>query len=156
MEVGGASASRRRVSGLPLGSADCGHPELNEASDNIPRESLKRLSTLALVCACLQITSLALAQTLPIPSSGNYVVQTGDTLESIAQKFLGASGRWRELLTANPDIANPHFITPGSRIRIVPGQSVAAVSHGGLMYVTRRTLGGIDQPIREPHPERHW
>ncbi len=81
---------------------------------------------MALAGPLLLAATLVLGQTLPIPSTGNYVVQTGDTLESIAQKFLGASARWRELLTANPDITNPHFITPGSRIRIVPGQSVDA------------------------------
>jgi len=75
---------------------------------------------------CLLAGPLALAQTMPLPPSGNYVVQTGDTLESIAQKFLGASTRWREILTANPEISNPHFITPGSRIRIVPGQTIDA------------------------------
>lgn len=66
--------------------------------------------------ALLAVT--AHAQTMPIPESGNYVVQAGDTLESIAQKFLGASTRWRDLLDANPDISNPHFITPGETIRI--------------------------------------
>ena len=61
----------------------------------------------------------AVAQILPPPASGNYLVQTGDTLESIAQKFLGSSARWRELLAANPELKNPHFITPGSTIRVV-------------------------------------
>lgn len=63
---------------------------------------------------------------MPVPASGEYTVQTGDTLESIAQKFLGASAKWPELLAANPSITNPHFITPGSKIRIVPAQLVAA------------------------------
>ncbi|MBK5255014.1 MAG: LysM peptidoglycan-binding domain-containing protein [Vicinamibacteria bacterium] len=65
-------------------------------------------------------------QTLPIPASGEYTVQVGDTLESIATKFLGASARWNELLAANPSITNPHFITPGSKIKIVPAQIVTA------------------------------
>ena len=81
---------------------------------------------MALAGPCLLAATLALGQTLPVPPSGNYVVQNGDTLESIAQKFLGASTRWRELLTANPDLTNPHFIKPGSTIRIVPGQFVTA------------------------------
>ena len=69
--------------------------------------------------------SLAFAQTLPIPPSGDYVVQHGDTLESIAQKFLGASDRWKEILAANPGISNPHFIKPGSHIKIT-AQSISA------------------------------
>ena len=60
----------------------------------------------------------ARSQTMPIPESGNYVVQKGDTLESVALKFLGNSGRWKDLLSANPKITNPHFITPGETIRI--------------------------------------
>ena len=87
---------------------------------------MKRLSTLAALGLCLLAAPLAFAQTMPIPPGGNYVVQTGDTLESIAQKFLGASTRWHELLGANPGITNPHFITPGSTIKILPGQSINA------------------------------
>ncbi len=87
---------------------------------------MKRTILLALVGHCLVVPPPALGQTFPIPPSGNYVVQSGDTLESIAQKFLGASNRWTELMTANPTIENPHLITPGLRIRIVPGQTVVA------------------------------
>lgn len=76
--------------------------------------------------ACLLLAARAGAQTLPIPPSGNYTVQVGDTLESIAQKFLGASTRWPELVAANPDIKNPHLISPGSTIKIVPAQMVTA------------------------------
>ena len=68
----------------------------------------------------------ASAQTLPIPASGNYVVQVGDTLESIAQKFLGDANLCKELVRANPEITNPHFIKPGSTIKIVPVNSVNA------------------------------
>ncbi len=75
--------------------------------------------SLALVAHGLLLGPYARAQTLRPPASGNYVVETGDTLESISQKFLGSTGRWRELLAANPEIKNPHFITPGSTIRVV-------------------------------------
>jgi hypothetical protein len=81
---------------------------------------------LALAGHCLVVSSPALAQTFPIPPSGNYVVQPGDTLESIAQKFLGSSSRWTELMPANPTIKNPHLISPGLTIRIVPSQAVTA------------------------------
>lgn len=78
---------------------------------------MKRLLPLAILGLCA-FPSPTLAQTLPIPPSGEYVVQQGDTLESISQKFLGASARWGELMAANPTISNPHFIKPGSKIRI--------------------------------------
>ena len=63
---------------------------------------------------------------MPIPASGRYTIQAGDTLESVAQKFLGASTRWTELMAANPDIKNPHMISPGLEIRIVAAKSVVA------------------------------
>lgn len=78
---------------------------------------MKRLLPLAILGLCA-FTSRLSAQTMPIPPSGEYVVQQGDTLESISQKFLGASTRWNELMAANPAITNPHFIKPGSKIRI--------------------------------------
>ena len=86
------------------------------------------------------------AQTLPIPPSGNYVVQSGDTLESIAQKFLGSSERWRDIVNANPDITNPHFITPGARIRILPARNIAA---------KRATIEQVFRQVEQmpfPHP----
>jgi LysM repeat protein len=88
---------------------------------------LKRLLLLALVAHGVSLAiAPARAQTMPVPASGNYVVQQGDTLESISQKFLGASARWREVLNANPGITNPHFIRPGTSLRIVPTQIVGA------------------------------
>ncbi len=96
--------------------------------------------------SALLATPLARAQTMPIPLSGNYVIQTGDTLESIAQKFLGASTRWHELLGANPEVTNPHFITPGSTIRIVPGQSINS---------KRATIQQVFRQVEQmpfPHP----
>jgi hypothetical protein len=87
---------------------------------------LKRLILLASLTFAAFEAPKASGQTLPIPASGTYMVQIGDTLESIAQKFLGDSSLWKELLTANPDITNPHFIKPGSVIKIVPVQSIVA------------------------------
>jgi hypothetical protein len=79
---------------------------------------LRLIPVLAFSASLLLAGASARAQTMPIPESGNYTVQVGDTLESIAQKFLGASTRWKDLLEANPGITNPHFITPGASIRI--------------------------------------
>lgn len=79
---------------------------------------MRRSPLYALLSSALLAAASARAQTMPIPESGNYKVQVGDTLESIAQKFLGSSTRWKDILEANPGIANPHFITPGETIRI--------------------------------------
>lgn len=42
-----------------------------------------------------------------------YVVQKGDTLWAISNKFLRDSWQWPELWYANPDVQNPHLIYPG-------------------------------------------
>ena len=51
-----------------------------------------------------------------------YVVQTNDTLSSIAEKITGRMDRWKEIAAMNPGI-KPNNITPGMRI-IVPKREV--------------------------------
>jgi LysM repeat protein len=45
-----------------------------------------------------------------------YVVQRGDTLWGISQKFLKDSWQWPELWYANPKVHNPHLIYPGDEL----------------------------------------
>lgn len=52
-----------------------------------------------------------------------YVVRSGDTLSEIAQRELGSSKRWRELVAANPGL-DPARLGVGKRIRI-PGAGAA-------------------------------
>lgn len=50
-----------------------------------------------------------------------YIVRPGDTLGTIAQKFLGSSSKWREVWEANSNtISNPDVINVGQVINI-PG-----------------------------------
>ena len=65
-----------------------------------------------------------LTQAQAVASGREYTVKTGDTLESIALRLLGSAGKWRDLMTANPEIKNKDFIKPGSTLKI--GQTVAA------------------------------
>jgi hypothetical protein len=55
----------------------------------------------------------------PPPEPIIYVVQRGDTLRSIAARFLGDERRWREIFEANrAKISNPDIIRPGLELVI--------------------------------------
>jgi hypothetical protein len=57
----------------------------------------------------------------PPPPQRTHVVQPGDTLRTIAARFLGDGRRWREIFEANRDkIANPDIIRVGTELVIPP------------------------------------
>jgi len=69
----------------------------------------------------------------PVPRAQSgvqtYIVQPGETLWSIAQRFLGSGARWPELLGPSglPPDFNPAGIAPGTTL-VIPGNAAAATS----------------------------
>ena len=60
------------------------------------------------------------------PADHTYVVQTGDTLWSIAQRFYGNPFKWPEIYQANQSqIADPNVISIGQALTI-PGAGTAS------------------------------
>lgn len=90
-----------------------------------------------LLAPCLQAAELAPGA----PES--YVVRPGDTLWSIAGRFLRDPWRWREVWRSNTDLPNPDRIYPGDVIRLtmVNGQPRIGVDRGGEREVGSR--GGM-------------
>lgn len=62
-----------------------------------------------------------------------YVIQKGDTLWGLSDKFLNNPRYWPNLWAKNPEVTNPHFIYPGQTVRFVNGklEVVAAPEEAG-------------------------
>jgi len=73
-----------------------------------------------------------------------YVVKKGDTLWSIANKYLRDSWQWPELWYVNPRVKNPHLIYPGDELYLyyVDGQA----------HVAKAGEGPADQPPADGKP----
>jgi hypothetical protein len=64
-----------------------------------------------------------------------HVVQDGDTLWDISNKYYGDPWSWPELWSFNPEITNPHWIYPADQVRLstsaVPSDQLAGASPAG-------------------------
>ncbi|MFZ5722153.1 MAG: LysM peptidoglycan-binding domain-containing protein [Pseudomonadota bacterium] len=92
---------------------------------------IKRFAGQALLVAGCLISS-AYAEEAPAAAGGDaaavainpdhpttYVVQPGDTLWGISEKFLVNPWQWPEVWHINEQVANPHLIYPGQQLRLV-------------------------------------
>ncbi len=83
---------------------------------------------------------LLLAPLLAAAESINHQVVPGDTLISIATRYLGGPNYWVELQKANPGIRNPRRLVPGSLV-VVPappgGQGAVALHVTGKVQLIR-------------------
>ena len=52
------------------------------------------------------------------PGHVHTVIQ-GDTLWDLSQQYLGSAWYWPKVWSYNPEIANPHWIYPGNRVRFL-------------------------------------
>ncbi len=98
--------------------------------------------------ALLTVGSWVAAQDLRADHPETYVVQRGDTLWSIAAKFLQRPWLWPEIWQANPQIANPHEIYPGDVISLAYGDQPAIKLSPGPREA--RPITGI--PLSEVEP----
>lgn len=74
--------------------------------------------TLLLIFLSSMIVPVARGEEQQEPTT--YVIKQGDTLWGLSQRFLNDPYYWPNLWARNPDVANPHFIYPGQKVRIFP------------------------------------
>ena len=114
---------------------------------------LKRLSHASLTVAAaalLTVATHAIAQDLAEGHPDTYVVQEGDTLWSIAAKFLQRPWLWPEIWQANPQISNPHAIYPGDVISLAYGERTVATVEPGPRLASVSPVNAI--PLDEIEP----
>lgn len=87
-----------------------------------------------------------------------YIVVRGDTLWDISGRFLEKPWNWPKLWGVNPQIANPHLIYPGDRLRLIMTDDGPRLVRDGM-----GGPGGLSPKIRStqldtaipPIPLRH-
>lgn len=90
-----------------------------------------------------------------------HVVQEGDTLWGISQRYYGNPWNWPELWSFNPEITNPHWIYPADQVRLTSArggadQLVAKGAPGGEGAPTAAMLSGTEgaPPVIVPPSQR--
>jgi hypothetical protein len=60
-----------------------------------------------------------------VPPPDTYTVKPGDTLWDLSGRFLNNPWYWPKVWSYNPELTNPHWISPGNVIRFFPGAEEA-------------------------------
>jgi hypothetical protein len=81
-----------------------------------------------------------------------YVIQTGDTLWDISNRFLGDSQQWPELWSVNEYITNPHWIYPGNRIYFHLGDSLNPPSADTAPASEPTSAVKVETPVTQSGP----
>lgn len=115
-------------------------------------KTFKRLLIAGLLVLSAQVSALTLLPDAP----EQYVVQKGDTLWAISERFTSNPWQWPEIWYINEQIENPHLIFPGDVIGLmqVDGQTRVGVVRRGVASRTIKLSPGLVklQPVARIEP----
>lgn len=86
-----------------------------------------------------------------------YTVKKGDTLWDISKHFFDNPWQWPELWSKNKQIANPHLIYPGNRIRLYEKDGVLMIEQAPPEEETPVPVAVVEQApseVKAPEPVR--
>lgn len=66
----------------------------------------------------VSLVTLSGAAAFAVEQPSVYVIQKGDTLWGLSERFFSDPWYWPDLWAKNPDIANPHLIFPGQKVKV--------------------------------------
>jgi len=107
--------------------------------------ALAMLAVLLLLPAgtlCAQNTT---GDRITVESGLYYTIQKGDTLWDIATRLYGTPAAWPQLWRLNPQIANPHRLTPGMKIRIFQQEQTQHIARA-----SKAPAGASEKPPAAP------
>jgi len=126
---------------------------MNRKANQTQRATIWLIHGLAVGLACLWALP-ALSQgpgesTVPYEAGLYYTIKKGDTLWDISKRFNDSPTLWPELWKENKQIANPHWIFPGERIRLFHHQGVKEV-------VQAPAAAAVQPPAPAPPPPKYY
>jgi len=92
--------------------------------------AIRFFTFLTLLAVPLSLPAAEDQKTVEYQTGFYYTVQKGDTLWDLSQKFSDTPWQWPELWKENNQIANPHRIYPGERIRLYRRRGAQGLGEG--------------------------
>jgi hypothetical protein len=79
------------------------------------------MKKLVAVCLLAMVALCAAAPAHATPAEPTiYVIQQGDTLWGLSERFFNDPNYWPNLWARNQQVTNPHLLFPGQRVRVYP------------------------------------